>query len=357
MTSFNFLVDRKNLANTQLEAVPLAEIEEGEILVRIDKFALTANNITYAVAGDRLGYWQFFPTREGWGRIPVWGIGTVVESSVDGIESGSRYYGYYPMSGHAAMRPIKVNERGFSDGVEHRQSLPAVYNQYNLMTDELGFPPQQDNYQIVYRPLFTTSFILDDFFTDNEFFASRQIVIASASSKTAFGMAFMLKKRDIKTIGLTSSANLAFVKNLQLYDQIVTYDEVDKLDNSIATAYVDMSGNRQVLSAIHHHFNQQLVKSCGVGITHWQSRDGENPKTLPGARPEMFFAPTQIQKRAQDWGPQLWQTKLAEAWREFLAVVDNWVQFDESIAPEQLNEIYQKVLQGPSPAKAYVVKQ
>ena len=52
MTSFNFLVDRKNLANTQLEAVPLAEIEEGEILVRIDKFALTANNITYAVAGD-----------------------------------------------------------------------------------------------------------------------------------------------------------------------------------------------------------------------------------------------------------------------------------------------------------------
>ncbi|NRA84799.1 MAG: DUF2855 family protein [Gammaproteobacteria bacterium] len=27
----------------------------------VDKFALTANNITYGMTGDTLGYWLFFP--------------------------------------------------------------------------------------------------------------------------------------------------------------------------------------------------------------------------------------------------------------------------------------------------------
>ncbi|MBC7103757.1 MAG: DUF2855 family protein [Parvibaculum sp.] len=43
------------------------------MLVEIEKFALSANNITYAVAGDMLNYWSFFPAEEGWGKIPVWG--------------------------------------------------------------------------------------------------------------------------------------------------------------------------------------------------------------------------------------------------------------------------------------------
>jgi hypothetical protein len=59
---------------------------EGEILVAIDKFAMTANNVTYAASGDLFGYWQFYPTGEDpWGKVTVWGIGEVVASHVEGI--------------------------------------------------------------------------------------------------------------------------------------------------------------------------------------------------------------------------------------------------------------------------------
>ena len=57
-----------------------------------------------------------------------------------------------------------------------------------------------------------------------------------------------------------------------------------------------------------------MVCSCGVGITHWEARDGQPPSILPGAKPKMFFAPDQIQKRNQDWGPQKFQAELSAAW-------------------------------------------
>ena len=358
MPSFNFLVDKTNLSETTLVTVDTPTIVEDEILVRIDRFALTANNITYGVAGDMIGYWQFFPADENWGRIPVWGFATVLESRLDSIEAGTRYYGYYPMSGHLVMQPTKVNDRGFKDGVQHRQSLPPVYNQYLKVSVETGYPPEQDDYQMIYRPLFTTSFVLDDYFADNGFFGARQIILSSASSKTAFGMAFMLKRRadeHIKIVGLTSAGNRQFVEDLGLYDEIRTYEEIEQLDKSVPTAYVDMAGNRPVLARLHHHFDTQLVNSCGVGATHWESREGEDPRSLPGARPRMFFAPDQIQKRNKEWGPAEFQNKLGVAWQAFIAVVDDWVQFEESLAPDNLDDVYHRVLAGPSPDKAYVI--
>jgi len=78
-----FEVRRDQLAETRIvsEAVPPAE--PGEALLRIDAFALTANNITYGVTGDMIGYWQFFPAAdEGWGRIPVWGFADVLSSEL-----------------------------------------------------------------------------------------------------------------------------------------------------------------------------------------------------------------------------------------------------------------------------------
>ena len=56
-------------------------VEGGEGNVRITRFALTANNVTYGVMGDSLSYWTFFPaSEEGWGRVPVWGLGEIVET-------------------------------------------------------------------------------------------------------------------------------------------------------------------------------------------------------------------------------------------------------------------------------------
>ncbi|MCB1643826.1 MAG: DUF2855 family protein [Pseudomonadales bacterium] len=348
----DFLVNRKDLASTQIVSSEKPAINDQQILIRVNRYGLTANNITYGVAGDMIGYWQFFPATGDMGRIPVWGIGTVEESNVAEIPVGSRYYGYYPMSDYLVVEPQHITARGMSDASAHRASLPPTYNQYSLMTAANGFPPEHDSYQMIYRPLFMTGFVLDDYFADNNFFGAQQIILSSASSKTAFSMAYLLEDRDVRVIGLTSEGNSGFVADVGLYDDVVTYDTISRLDASIPTAYVDMSGNRRVLSEVHHHFADNLVNSCGVGITHYDAREGADPASLPGAKPGMFFAPSQLQKRTAEWGAEKLQQAINEAWLRFIADVDRWVKIEEST---DVAATYQTVLKGASPDRGYIV--
>ena len=350
----NFLVDRSDLSRSRTDEAPALTPAAGEVVLSVDRFALTANNITYGVAGDIIGYWQFFPAPEGWGRIPVWGIGTVSASSHPDIAEGTRFYGYYPMSGELLVKAENVSARGFTDAAAHRAELPVVYNQYATVGEAFGFPPGYDNHAMLYRPLFTTSFVLDDYLADNDFFGARTVVLGSASSKTAFGLAFMLKRRGgVRVVGLTSPANTAFVEGLGLYDETLTYDEVANLPQE-PTAYVDMAGNRAVLAAVHNHLTDNLVESCGVGVTHWEARDGEDPATLPGARPTMFFAPTQIMKRHKELGAAVYQQRIAEATQAFFAEVDAWVHIEEHPFSE-VAEVYDQVLRGAAPDRGMVV--
>ena len=351
----DFIVDRSNLRTAAFSDSAALAAAEGEVVVAIERFALTANNITYGVAGDIIGYWNFFPAPEGRGRIPVWGIGRVSSSAHPEVSAGDRYYGYFPMSHELLLRPEKVSPRGFTDAAEHRAALPTVYNQYSLMNPENGFDPAFDNHQMLYRPLFTTSFVLDDFFRDNDFFGASNVILGSASSKTAFGLAFMLQRsKQTKVTGLTSPGNVSFVRQLGLYDEVLTYDEVKSLPSE-PSAYVDMSGNRGLLASIHHHLNENLVNSCGVGITHWEAQEGEDPATLPGAKPTMFFAPTQIVKRSEELGPAEYQRRISEATDEFFSRVDAWVTIEEHPFGE-LKAVYDTVLNGASPERGYIVR-
>src|SRR5690242_13818907 len=93
----DFLVDRRDLRRTTIEHGPDPRdvaLAPGRVLLAIDAFALTANNVTYAVFGDAMRYWQFFPAHDEWGRIPVWGFADVVRSAHDDVPVGERVYGY-----------------------------------------------------------------------------------------------------------------------------------------------------------------------------------------------------------------------------------------------------------------------
>ena len=349
-----FLTNRSDLTKTStVECEPLTA-DPGEVVLRVDRFALTANNITYGVAGDAIGYWKFFPADDEWGRIPVWGIGIVSASEHPSVNVGDRFYGYFPMSSELLVKPEKVKARGFVDASEHRAQLPAVYNQYTLVSAETGFSPDLDNHAMLYRPLFTTSFVLDDYFADNDFFGATQIILGSASSKTAFGLAFMLRKREgVSVVGLTSPANVEFVNRLGLYDEVLTYDDVESLKLE-PSAYVDMAGNRVVLGRVHHHLGERLLNSCGVGITHWESRAGETPASLPGAKPTMFFAPSQIMKRHEELGGAVYQQQIAEATASFFERVDEWVSIEEHPFAD-VQSVYETVLHGAAPDRGMIV--
>ena len=173
---------------------------------------------------------------------------------------------------------------------------------------------------MILRPLFFTSFLIDDFLVDNGFFGAERVILSSASSKTAYGTAFCLSMRKgVEVIGLTSAKNLDFVRGLGCYHQVLTYDEIAALSPTISSVYVDFSGNVDVRRAVHAQIAGGLKYSASIGGTDWQhlGKVGE----LPGPRPTLFFAPSQIKKRSSEWGNAVLMGKLAAAWQLFMVPV------------------------------------
>src|SRR4249919_3346098 len=123
--------DKHALQRTRIVTTPLAALSPGGALLKIDRLAVTSNNITYAAFGDvpHLRYWSLFPTAaEGWGHMPAWGFANVVAGEIDGLEVGERFYGFWPIASHVVMQPVRLSQRGFYDGTPHRLELTSAYN-------------------------------------------------------------------------------------------------------------------------------------------------------------------------------------------------------------------------------------
>ncbi|MDB5857977.1 MAG: hypothetical protein JWQ76_1666 [Ramlibacter sp.] len=349
MSTTTLLVRKDHLTEARLATAEDAPLAAGQVRVRVDAFALTANNVTYAAFGEAMHYWQFFPAQEeGWGIVPVWGFGTVVQSLHPGVAVGERLWGYWPMAGGAVLQPQRLTERGFADGAPHRAELHAVYNQYLRSNQDPFYTPDSEDEQALLRPLFTTSWLIDDFLADNVFFGADTVLLSSASSKTAYGTAFQLQQRaGITRIGLTSAANKAFCESLGCYDRVLAYEELDQVDAATPCVYVDFAGNAGFRSAIHGRF-ANLRYSCAVGGTHVTQLGGAGQ--LPGPRPTLFFAPAQVKKRQQDWGAPELNRRLVEAWHAFRARVADparpWLRVQRHDGPAAALRAYRRVAAG-----------
>jgi Protein of unknown function (DUF2855) len=332
--------DKRALERTRVVTTAIRSLQPGEALLEIDRLAVTSNNITYAAFGDvpHLRYWSFFPTGEDqtWGHMPAWGFANVVSSTLPGIEVGERFYGYWPIASHLIVQPVRITERGFYDGTPHRRELVSAYNQYQRITTDAAYRKEDESYQALLRPLFITSFMLADFLEDNSFFGAKQLVVSSASSKTAYGTAFCLHGRvDCKLIALTGASNRSFVDGLGCYDRAVSYADSSTLDPSLPTLYVDFSGSDELRHTVHGHFGRQLVYSCYAGSAQSQDHISKDTKPLPGPKPEPYFAPYQIKKRNADWGAAEVTRKFNEAQLAFIAKVSDgaapWMKVKEHI--------------------------
>jgi hypothetical protein len=358
--SVQFLVRRDDLRQTAfLDAPSSASITlaAGEVLLAVDCFAFTSNNITYGVFGDAMQYWNFFPAREGWGIIPVWGFATVERSAHPEVAEGERIYGYLPMASHFVVKADRVSEGGFTDASAHRSELAAIYNSYVRAAGDPGYDPRREAEQMLFRPLFMTAFLLDDFLADAGFFGAKSVVLSSASSKTSMGLAFCLSRRGrehCEVVGLTSRSNVAFVEGLGCYHRVVAYDDIASMPTSTPTVFVDMAGDAGVTSAMHHHFGDALKYSCQVGGTHWEKV--EFGASVPGPTPTLFFAPSQIAKRLEDWGPAGYQKRVGEAWAGFLPQVDGSITVDRSAGREAVERVYRETLEGRAdPRRGFIL--
>ena len=350
MTTNSILeVNRAAPGETRLVAPDLAPLADGMVRLRVDRFAITANNITYASIGDMLGYWNFFPTGDpSWGRVPAMGWAEVAESAHPDIEVGARYYGWFPMAQYLDLQATPTGD-GLRDDGAHRADHAPVYRSYVDTRRDPMYDSGEDaeDRHALLRGLFLTGFLADEFFADSDYFGASSAIVLSASSKTAIGFAQRASERGLGAIiGVTSAANAEFVRSLGWYDDVLTYDALAALPAGGGAVVIDMAGNSAVLAAVHEHFGDRLAHSMIVGMSH---HDTEPVEVTAGPTPSFFFAPTEVSRRLEQWGRADYQRRSADALRDFVRGSERWLSVERSSGPEAAEATYHEVFDGTVP--------
>lgn len=351
----SFIINKNNPRESTWTSEKINKnLEDGQILFKIRNFSFTANNVSYITTGDKLGYWQFFPAqKEDFGKVPVWGFAEVEASKHQDIKVGENFYGYFPPSSHLIVSAGEVKKYGFNDISTHRKHLPAVYNSYINTQFDNFYTPETEHFQAIFRPLFITSFLIDVFLRENNFFEAKNIILTSASSKTAYALAFLLKenkKNNINSptiIGLTSDNNLRFTEKLNCYDEVFTYSTIKNLPLS-TTCVVDFAGNQNIHFDLQAHLESLLSYNCLVGAVHWEHTQNTKPLQNKG---KFFFAPVYVQKYIQEWGQATFQNKIAESWQLFIKSAIPFINIVASKDKDELLNVYQAILDGKYPAE------
>jgi hypothetical protein len=313
------LTSMQDPATSRLATLDLPTVlPEGHVRVAVRRVALTTNNVTYALFGERMQYWHFFPSGEaGWGIVPVWGYGEVVASTLPELAVGERLYGYWPLADAVDLQPQRVSASSLVDGTPHRAELNPVYNRYLRCAADPGYRSADEGALAVVQPLFGTAFLLADFLVDNGFFGAQRVVFSSASSKTAYAAAWCLRQTaEMPRIAVTSAANAAFVQRLGLYDQALDYAQIDTLAPDVPTVFCDFSGNAAQRERLHRRLGDALRYSAVIGATQFAEATGD--RELPGAKPIFFFAPDQARVRAKTWGAPELARRVGEAQQRFV---------------------------------------
>ena len=233
-------------------------LEDGQARLRIDAFALTSNNVTYAAfrRGDELLGRSFPLASADTGCIPVWGFADVIESRADGRGPwASAIYGYWPMADEVVLQPTRVSEaarlcrrRDRTGGnvarnlqpvhpVQCRPRLPRRRSRHSRrccaavhhLVPDRRLPGRQRSSS-----------------------APAPLVLSSASSKTAYGTAHLpgaaarCKLRRCASSGSRRAANLAVHAGPgRASTRCLPYDALIARNarNSSPTVYVDFSGD------------------------------------------------------------------------------------------------------------------
>ena len=351
-------IDRADLRHTRIITLPERDLDDGEVRFRLDSFSFTSNNISYALYGDRLKYWNFFPSgSHGWGRLPVWAFASVEDSMHPEFEPGERFYGYFPMCGMHTLKPGAVSDGGFVDGAPHRENLPDFYNHYTRVSADPSYRADFENQQLLFRPLFLTAFLIDDQLGELNFHGADQIILTSASSKTAMALAWLLRQRNVKVVGVTSRSGRAFAKNSQNYDDVILYDEVADTLKTKSSVLLNFTGALDKVTQIHQLLGTHLKASYCIGCTHWdQAAPFPDVSAIPGPEPQFFVATRQGRKRIEEWGMRELQRQITARLLEFYGPASGWIKAARAIGADAVQECYDMVLASKTlPSEGYIL--
>ncbi|CAL1699764.1 unnamed protein product [Somion occarium] len=366
---------------------PKPTLPKDHILVKVDRFGFSANNVTYQALGEapHFKYFDFHPGPEAegvspktHGLVPVWGFGTIIASTNDKLRAGERIYGYLAPTRYLLLPVVSSNINKYFFYIP-RPHLPEDRRPYNQIIRCASDPqydpaPAAEDLTMLYRPLFWTSFWCEDWLYASSYRGAKRIVISSASSKTAFCLAYCVKKRiekagltGIRIVGLTSKRNLEFTKGLGLYDEVGQYDGFEnhpalQLDGQ-KWLYLDVTGNEDFNKRVLAYFapSKDLVLGIRFGMTTL------SPSSSPAASTELptsstaqeltadslspdslvlFFMPEWLAIRRKQLSVQGITKMQLEAWRELMKDGRNWVRIQRVYGGENVKKAYEKIVKG-----------
>ncbi|KAF8584666.1 hypothetical protein K439DRAFT_1410904 [Ramaria rubella] len=350
-------------------------LPKNHVVIRVDRFGFSSNNITYQALGEEphFRYFDFHPapgTPDAHGVIPVWGFGTIVASNISKIHVGERVFGYLGMSRYLLL-PVDANEINNFNFYVPRPHLPTDRRPYNQLTrcshDKLYHPAEED-LNMLYRPLFWTSFWAEDWlFTapKTPYNGGRTIVISSASAKTAFCLAYLVKERHHPgtiVVGLTSKGNIAFTKSLGLYDTVFTYDDIETAlgINDSKWLYVDVAGNDALNARLWKTIGSSLVRNISLGLTNLSpavqntyvmpvsgvTRSATSPPSTVVPPVELFFMPEWLAERRRMLGALSIFEMQRKAWTALMQDCKAWIVLERTWGAEEVRKEYEEMVQG-----------
>lgn len=345
-------------------------------------------------------------------------------SSHKRIDTGERVYGYFAPTRYLLLpiSPSDVNKYSFFVSRPHfprgECRYPFIHTHIHLivwMSDRRPYnqiircktDPQYDqapdieDLTMIYRPLFWTSFWCEDWLAASTFHGgSSCFIISSASSKTAFCLAYLIRKRfyqgtaspSLNIVGLTSLKNLGFTRSLGLYDTVIDYGELPTLFESVikdekSCVYVDVAGNDALNAQIRSSFSSHSVKLAAeiiLGLTNlspaspaassftWtqntplldasrltdtlpQSVSSSNSRPILSPSnssiatvnalpvPVQFFMPEWLAIRRTQLSVAQITTMQADAWEALLRDGRTWISIERTLGGENVRHAFEEI--------------
>ena len=332
------------LTRTRVITDELTAPHAGEVLLAVERFGLSSNNISYALLGDMLGHWKPFPAAEGWGRVPAWGVARVLAADPSVAREGARFAGYMPMATHVLMQ-AESTDAGLRDTSLERAGMLPLYRELRAVDDDPIWREEAIDLELAMMPVEPLAALLDE---DLRRLAVTHVVISSASSKTAMGLGHLLRERSVRVTGLSSPRGASAVAGAESSDTVLTYDDIDSLGRTGIIAYVDIAGDPEVTRSVHEHLGSSLTHSIGVGGSHLVAIDDpfRPDPTRPGPPVERYS----VGQRQVELSEELGQEVLDGLRRRARRTLVGWgaTRFGVEIVAglEATRELWQQVAQG-----------
>lgn len=348
-TRWELRVKRDDLVVTDVRETAAPELDTDQVELAVERFALTANNVTYARWGDPpLNFWGTFPSADtAWGHLPVWGFARVARSRHPGFPAGKRFFGLLPAASHHVVLPAP-GPGGFVDTTADRYFPHLWYQTFRAAGDV----DDRDDRRTLLRPLYPASFHAADFVAAKAGDGGLTVLLTSASSKVAIGIAHRLRHNEnVRCVGFTSEHRREFVTGLGVYDEVVGYPDLKAVTVAGPVVCVDITGDSEVLTALHAMFRDSLVHVALLGWT----RDAQPAPELGDPAPEIFFAPGFEAIAVEAEGEDAFFARYRAAEDEFVDATESWLTIAENRGPDAAAETFRSLVEGTHPANGSTI--